>query len=100
MKRRSRRKMAPPLDPELVGSIAASGLPGIPRPRYDGRSIVNLAVSVHLAAGGRSGGSPPLAPPLASALDPFDGGRAPGPVILFLVDGFGYSQLARFGRVH
>jgi hypothetical protein len=76
--------------------MVASDLPGIPRPRYDGRSIVNLAVSVHLAAGGRSGGSPPLAPPLASALDPFDGGRASGPVILFLVDGLGYSQLAHW----
>ncbi len=84
------------VDPEIAGSIAPSGLPGIPRPRYDGRSIVNVAVSVHLAAGGRSGGTPPLAPPLASALDPFDGGRASGPVVLFLVDGFGYAQLAHW----
>jgi len=84
------------LDPEIAGSLVPSSLPGIPLPRYDGRSIVNVAVSVHLAAGGRSGGSPPLAPPLASALDPFDGGRARGPVVLFLVDGFGYSQLAHW----
>ena len=91
-----RPRPGPPADPELVGSLSPSGLPGIPRPRYDGRSIVNLAVSVHLAAGGRSGGTPPLAPPLASALDPFDGGRAGGPVVLFLVDGFGYGQLAHW----
>ncbi|MCI4360167.1 MAG: alkaline phosphatase family protein [Thermoplasmata archaeon] len=93
---RGRRKGEAAADPEISGSLAPSGIPGVPRPRYDGRSIVNLAVSVHLASGGRSGGSPPLAPPLASALDPFDGGRADGPVVLFLVDGFGYAQLAHW----
>ena len=96
MPRPHRPRTQVPTDPEIAGSSAPSGLAGIPRPRYDGRSIVNLAVSVHLAAGGRAGGSPPLAPPLAAALDPFDGGRAPGPVILFLVDGFGYTQLAHW----
>ena len=73
--------------------LAPSGIRGLPKPRYDGRSVVNVAVSAHLAAGGRSGGDPPLSPPLASDLDPFDGGRAPGPVVVFLVDGFGYHDL-------
>ncbi len=71
---------------------------GLPRPAYDGRSLVNVAVSVHLAAGGDPGGDPPLAPPLAPGLDPFSGGRAEGTVVVFLVDGLGWSTLAGWAR--
>ncbi len=66
---------------------------GLPLPAYDGRSLVNLAVSVHRAAGGGSDGEPPLSPPLAAPLDPFGGRRAEGPVVLFLIDGLGWSTL-------
>lgn len=42
--------------------------------------------------------SPPLGPPLAPDLDPFGGGRAPGAVIVFLVDAFGERQLDHWAR--
>lgn len=78
--------------------VAPSGLLGIPRPRYDGRSIVNLAVSAYLASGGEARDGPELAPPLARSLDPFLGRRAEGPVVVLLVDGLGYDALASWGR--
>jgi hypothetical protein len=65
-------------------------------PAYDGRSIVNVAVTVHRAAGGDRSGVPPLAPPLSRGLDPFDGRRAEGPVVLLLVDGLGFGPLTHW----
>jgi hypothetical protein len=73
--------------------LQPSGLPGIARPRYDGRSLVNVSVSVFQAAGGRATTGPPLAPGLDADLDPFSGRRATGPVLVLLVDGFGYAHL-------
>lgn len=86
---------------DLSGEVAAllapvSGL-GLPRPAYGGRSIVNVAVSAYRAAGGPEGGEPALAPPLDPALDPFGGRRAEGTVVVFLVDGLGWSTLAAWG---
>jgi hypothetical protein len=50
-------------------------------------------VSVFEAAGGRASGNPPLAPTLDEDLDPFGGRRAPGPILLLLVDGLGDAEL-------
>lgn len=73
--------------------LVASGIDGVERPDYSGASIVNVAVTAFLASGGASTGEPPLAPPLATDLDPFHGGRAEGPIVVFLVDGLGVRQL-------
>ena len=65
---------------------------GVPRPRYDGRSIANLAPSVVASLGTSvSDAPPPLAPPFEPGVDPFHGRRAEGPVVVFLVDGFGWN---------
>lgn len=71
--------------------LRRAGLRGLVAPRYDGRSIVNLAVSAFRAAG-RSGLSDRAAP-LASSLDPFGGRRAEGPVVVLLVDGLGLDAV-------
>lgn len=65
---------------------------GVPVPAYDGRSLPNVGASVVAAVGGAVGGDPPMAPPLAPDLDPFRGGRAAGPVVVLLVDGFGWES--------
>lgn len=39
-----------------------------------------------------------LAPPLAPSLDPFDGRRPTGPVVVLLVDGFGWAELDAWSR--
>jgi Type I phosphodiesterase / nucleotide pyrophosphatase len=71
---------------------------GLPRPAYDGRSIANLLPSIVRALGLEFRTGPPLAPPLASDLDPF-GGRAPeGPVVVFQVDGCGWYPFAAWSR--
>jgi hypothetical protein len=52
-----------------------------------------------LAALGRiPSGGPPIAPPLASDLDPFAGRRAEGTVVVLLVDGFGWHALSAWAR--
>ncbi len=71
---------------------------GLPLPRYDGRSLPNLASTVARACGASPDGPIPLAPPLSADLDPF-GGRAPeGPVVVLLVDGFGWHAFDRWWR--
>lgn len=70
--------------------------PGLARPAYEGRSLSNIAATVFDAVGGGSRAPPPMGPPLASDLDPFRGGRAEGPVIVFLVDALGERQLAHW----
>lgn len=81
--RREARELVAP-DPRL----------GVPVPAFSGRSIPNLASSVAQAVGGREQERPPL-PPLSSDLDPFGGRRPEGPVVVFLVDGLGWSSLHR-----
>ena len=66
---------------------------GLPLPAYEGRSLPNVAASVALALGATP--SPASLGPLAPAVDPFHGRRADGPVLLFVVDGFGYGLLRR-----
>jgi hypothetical protein len=65
---------------------------GVPVPAYRGRSLANLASSLAAALGRREAEAPPL-PPLEPDLDPFQGRRAEGPVVVFLVDGLGWSAL-------
>jgi hypothetical protein len=86
-----RSPFAPPDDPEARRLWRVDAATGLPTPRYDGRSIVNLAVSVHRAGGGDPTGSPELAPPLDDDLDPFGSKAHPGTVLLFLVDALGWS---------
>jgi hypothetical protein len=81
----------PPLDPAARALWRVDRRTGLPLPRYDGRSIVNLAVSVHLAGGGDPLEAGALAPALANDLDPFDGRSHPGTIVVFLVDGLGWA---------
>jgi len=69
---------------------------GLLRPAYDGGSIVNLAVSIARAGGLEDGPGGPLSPPLSASLDPFEGRRADGPIVLLTLDGFGAGDLARW----
>ncbi len=78
----SGRPLAAPLGPKL----------GLPRPIYEGRSLVNVPSSIARAVGAKIAGEPPLAPPLDSDLDPFAGRRAEGPVVVLLVDGLGWRD--------
>jgi hypothetical protein len=71
---------------------------GVPRPRYDGFSIANLPVSVLRAVGGQITGIPELSPPLSPEIDPFQGRSAPGPVVVVLLDGFGWFPFVRWGH--
>jgi hypothetical protein len=76
---------------------------GLPVPAFDGRSLPNITSSVVRAAGIELEGTPSLLPPLARGLDPFDGGRAEGPIVVLLVDALGWpasgsrEPLARAG---
>lgn len=90
----------PPRATVLDREIARLTVPrrplGLPHPVYEGRSLPNVASTVVRALGGDR---PPLAlPTLAAELDPFDGGRADGPVLLFVVDGLGLLRLREAAR--
>jgi hypothetical protein len=69
----------------------------VPIPAYGGRSLPNVSSSAVQAAGAEVSGQPPLLPPLASDLDPFEGRRAEGPVVVLLVDGMGFGPPAGLG---
>jgi len=68
----------------------------LPIPAYSGRSLPNVAASVVRAVGADATGAPPYLPPLDRGLDPFDGGRPEGPVVVLLADGFGGSAFERW----
>jgi len=70
---------------------------GLPMPAYRGRSLANLA-STLWAVLGREGTDPPPLPPLDHHIDPFQGRRPEGPVVVLLVDGMGWSGL--LGSAH
>lgn len=80
----------------LASVLEPSVVRGLPRPRYDGRSIANLGAWVHAASGARPGEGPRLAAPLARELDPLGGRPANGPIVVLLVDGFGFGALERW----
>jgi len=71
---------------------------GLPRPAYDGRSLPNVTSSVVRSLGVEVVGDPGVAPPLTDSLDPFQGRRAEGPVVVFLADGFGGFSFATWAR--
>lgn len=77
----------------------ARGPLGLATPAYGGRSLPNLSRSIADAVGG-IGARPSreLLPPLVPAVDPFDGRRAPGPVLHLLVDGLGWDAFVRWAR--
>ena len=78
---------------ELARAVPSLGLP---LPRYEGRSLVNVASTLLRAVGGEPSGDPPIAPPLDPSLDPFRGRPAEGPVVLLVVDGLGWYDLERW----
>jgi hypothetical protein len=65
---------------------------GVPVPAYSGRSLANLTSTVARASAAESWDGAELLPPLVSELDPFQGRRAEGPVIVLLVDGLGWAD--------
>jgi hypothetical protein len=71
---------------------------GLPRPAYEGRSVANLLPSIVRALGVEFPSGPPLASPLDPGLDPFDGRRAEGPVVVLQIDGFGWYPFASWAR--
>ena len=71
---------------------------GLPVPAYGGRSLPNLTRSVVEATSRPVEGDPPLVPSLEPAVDPFHGRRAEGPVVVLLVDGFGWYPFARWAE--
>jgi hypothetical protein len=89
----------PPLPRNLDAERLASpvGPLGLARPAYDGRSVANLIPSVVRALGAEVPGGPPLAPPLHAEVDPFEGRRAEGPVVVFQVDGMGWFPMSVWG---
>lgn len=67
----------------------------VPVPRFNGRSLPNITSTVVQAIRGEPfPDAPALLPPLVPECDPFAGRRAPGPVVIFLVDGLGWDTLA------
>jgi hypothetical protein len=85
-----------PRDLEGLGEGAHLLVPdrrlGIPVPAYGGRSLANLASGIGRSVGGATVDGIPL-PGLAPELDPFDGRRPEGPVVVLLVDGLGWTAL-------
>jgi Type I phosphodiesterase / nucleotide pyrophosphatase len=71
---------------------------GLPRPAYDGRSVANLLPTIARALGYSFSAGPALAPPLASDLDPFEGRRPEGTVVVLQVDGCGWYPFAGWSR--
>lgn len=79
-------------DRQIEDLIASRGPLGVPLPAYGGRSVPNVAASL-VRALGREPAEGTL-PPLADEVDPFQGRRAEGPVLLVVVDGLGFDRLA------
>jgi hypothetical protein len=88
---------SPPADPAGRRIWRVDTETGLPVPRYDGRSIVNLAVSAFAASGVHRTRGPPLAPPLDDGVDPFSGPSA-GTKMIVLVDGLGWSRFLAWSR--
>jgi hypothetical protein len=84
-----------PTSSALLGEAADLLVPDrrlrLPVPAYHGRSLANLAATLwaYLSSADREH-APPM-PALRADNDPFRGRRPAGPVILFLVDGLGWT---------
>ncbi len=66
---------------------------GVPLPAYRGRSLGNLASTLWSASSSSGPDLGPPLPPLDARLDPFRGRPPTGPVVLFLLDGLGWTAL-------
>ncbi len=80
---------------EAASLIAPRSPFGVPFPAYEGRSLPNITSSVIRAVGIELSGEPDILPPLVPELDPFQGRRAEGPVLVLLVDGLGWGDSGR-----
>ncbi len=88
-----------PLAKTEVEALGRSQGPlGLPRPAYEGRSLPNLTSSVLRARGTEPSGGDPVLPPLAGDLDPFHGRREEGPLVVLLVDAFGWYPFAEWAQ--
>ena len=85
-------------DFEVRGLVAPQEPLGLPIPAYGGRSLPNVTSSVVRALGVDVSGAPAIAPPLADPIDPFRGRRAEGPIVVFLIDGFGGASFSAWTR--
>ncbi len=88
------RKVPQPEDGlgEGAGLVVPDRRLGIPIPAYGGRSLANLAAGLGRAFGDEAADAGPL-PGLAPEVDPFAGRHPDGPVVVFLVDGLGWTAL-------
>jgi hypothetical protein len=82
----------PTAHPDAARLLLPDPVLGVPVPSYGGRSLPNVARTVAEAVGHAVDG--PL-PRLDTDLDPFEGRRADGTVVLVVVDGLGWGALAR-----
>ena len=71
---------------------------GVPLPAYEGRSLANVAGSIWRSVGPDDSARAPPLPTLVSALDPWAGERATGPVVLLLLDGLGWNAFQGAAR--
>jgi hypothetical protein len=83
---------------ELARLLAPRPPLGLPIPAYGGRSLPNVTSSVVRATGVRLADGPPIVPPLADDLDPFEGRRAEGTIVVLLVDAMGWLGFAAWRR--
>jgi Type I phosphodiesterase / nucleotide pyrophosphatase len=82
-----------PLEPDVAALLAPRSPLGLPVPAFGGRSLPNVMSSIVRAVGVELSGDVPILPPLDADLDPFGGRRAEGPIVLLLVDAFGWNAL-------
>jgi hypothetical protein len=85
-------------DAAVRGLVAPATPQGFPLPAYGGRSVANLLPSIVRSLGLEFPAGAPLAPPLAADLDPFEGRRAEGPIVVLQVDGSGWYPFAAWAR--
>lgn len=87
------------LEKEASRLLRPQGSLGLPVPDYlAGRTLPNVTASVVRALDAEISGAPALLPPLARDLDPFEGRRAEGPVVVFLLDALGWNATRAGGR--
>lgn len=72
-----------------------SGL-DLPLPAYDDASLANVFPTVFERLDRPPAAGPMLAPALRRDLDPWGGATPPGPVLVFLIDGFGWLAEQRW----
>jgi hypothetical protein len=95
----SRGLFAPPRDPAARRLWKVDDGTGLPVPRYEGRSLPNVATSVFVRSGSRArSDTQAIAPRLHPDLENFTGRRAGGPILVALIDGLGWSGFRAWAR--